>query len=174
MSNSISIIGCGETASQWDGRGMSIGVNDCWRFGKATNILIVVNSKKQFDDERLKYIVNAAPEHFYTHLKEWRYEFSEKCFKLLDDSNFAKWRGKLTYKIQHSKTSPFVAISLAYQLGYKEIKIYGADFNTHKVYSDDSKELQAELKNYKQLFEALKAKGVTITSTKESQIFKLL
>lgn len=174
--SSISIIGCGPTAPQWDGTGLSIGVNDCWRFGKPTDHLVCVNTKKQFTDERLSWILNSQPTGFYTHYEEYREHFPKEVFVKLQENEFQKWRGRLQEGIlQFSKTSPFVAISLAHKMGATEINIYGVDFVDHKVYNPTNEvELKAEIRNYKDLFDQLKAKGIKITTTKESYLNHIL
>lgn len=162
--NEVSIIGCGETASQWDGKGISIGVNDCWRFGKPTDYLVVVNTKKQFNQDRLDWILRSQPSILFTHSSEWLEHFPEVTFLDSDDrvleqrhkSNpnvnfirFRPWRRAMNHHrnpkgnpdnavnpncVYFSNTSPFVAISLAAYMGAKLIKLYGVDFNNHSVY----------------------------------------
>lgn len=172
----VSIIGCGETASQWDGKGFSIGVNDCWRFGKPTDYLVVVNTKKQFTEERLNWIIRSQPERLYTHSEDYRHDFPESIFFKLKEDCFQKWRGKLIDStVQFSKTSPFVAISLAYSIGAKTINLYGVDFNNHKTYNpSNTSDFLHEINNYKSLFQQLKAKGITINCTKESYLNNVL
>jgi hypothetical protein len=170
---SISIIGCADSAQQWDGQGISIGVNDCWKFGKPTTFLVCVNGFRMFDKQRLKTIVNSAPEKFYSSLTVWK-EYFNGTFEKID---LRRWKGRVIEQYQSSKTSPFIAISMAYVWGYDHIKIYGVDYLNHKTFSDlnpDTSYFRNEMKNYEELFKQLQKKGITIETTKESYLNKFL
>jgi hypothetical protein len=175
--NHISIIACGESGSQWDGQGVSIGVNDCWKFGKPTTYLLCVQTIQQMTPprqpkERLKTIIESKPEKFYTHKKEWERFFKPDVLELI---NITKWKGRLTGQVQFSRTSPFIALILAHNLGFDHMKLYGADFNTHRDYSPgQSSSFLDEMKNYKFLFQHLQHAGVTIECTKESYLNNFL
>ncbi len=171
---SISILACGESGSEWDGLGPSLGVNDCWKFGKPTDWLLCVQTMQQMrrePPERLKTILDSKPLIFYTHKREWEGKFSQ--VNLIE---LHRWKGKLIKgKIQFSRTSPFIAIIMAYNIGFDTINLYGVDHNTHKYYSPgQSKDFIDEMKNYKELFKQLKAEGVTITATKQSYLNNFL
>lgn len=172
---SISILACGESGSQWDGEGLSIGVNDCWKFGRPTTYLLCVQTIQQMTPprqpkERLKTIIESKPEKFYTHKIEW-----QRFFPNMELVKIERWKGRLTGKLQFSRTSPFIALILAHNMGFDHIKLYGADFNTHQHYSPgQSKDFLDEMKNYKHLFQHLKDAGVTIECTKESYLNNFL
>lgn len=59
-------------------------------------------------------------------------------------------------------TSPIIAITLAYNLGAKEIILWGVDFKTHHVFNDKNPQTQKEIEVYLQVFAALKEKGVSV------------
>ena len=169
--NSITILGCGETGSQWDGLGYSLGVNDCWKFGKPTNLLFNVQTLQQWarqPRERLQTIIRSTPEKFITHKQEWGKYFKPDVLELV---NIQRWKGRLNGHLQFSRTSPFIAIILAYQRGFDHIKLFGVDNNTHRDYSPgQSRDFGDEMKNYKELISQLKDKGVTFECPKESYI----
>lgn len=166
---SISILACGESGSQWDGQGISIGVNDCWKFGKPTTYLLCVQTIQQWNrqpKERLQTIIKSTPEKFYTHKQEWT-----KYFAQTEVIKIKRWNGRLNGQIQFSRTSPFIAIIMAHLWGYDHIKLFGVDFTTHQHYSEgNSKDFGSEMKNYRELMAQLKAKGVTFECPKESYI----
>lgn len=169
---SISILGCGESGIEWDGQGDCIGVNDAWKFGKPTKWLLCVQTIMQMQKwpERIKTIINSKPEKFYTHKKEW-----ERLIPQTEFLEIHRWKGRLDERIRFSRTSPFIAMIMAYHWGYDHIKLFGVDFINHKHYSPgQSKDFGDEMKNYKHLFIQLKEKGVTIKCTKESYLTQFL
>lgn len=181
MLKTISILACGESGQYWDGTGVSIGVNDCWKFGHPTDYLMVIDPPARFTPERRKIIQNSKPKHFVTDSKAWLRLFHNPIevdrLKPGDDKqiyctngpqlikyNFRTWKGRLQNdQIQYWHTSPFPAISLAYKLGYREIILWGVDFKTHKSWNPTKKnELAFELQGYKELVKALSEVGVKV------------
>lgn len=168
----LSVIGCGSSGSQWDGQGISIGVNDSWKFGKPTTYLLCVQTIQQMQryPERLKTIIESKPEKFYTHKKEW-----DRFFPSMELITISRWKGRLTDGLQFSRTSPFIALTMAHKLGFDHIKMYGVDYVNHKTYSPgQSRDFADEMKNYKHLFQHLKDAGITIECTKESYLNNFL
>lgn len=171
------ILGCGETGSQWDGQGECIALNDAWKFGKPTKYLLCVQTIMQMSPprqpkERLQTIIQSKPEKFLTHKKEWGRHFKQPVLEFID---IHRWKGRLDNRIRFSRTSPFIALILAYLWGHKHVKLYGVDFNTHQHYSPgQSKDFVDEMKNYKELFRQLQSNGVTIEVTKESYLNNFL
>lgn len=169
---SITILGCGSSGSQWDGHGTSIGVNDAWKFGKPTTYLLCVQTIGQMQKypDRMQTIVDSKPEKFYSHKKEW-----DRFFPNLEVLKIMKWKGHLTNSIQFSRTSPFIAITMAHLWGYDHIKLFGVDYINHKTYSPgQSRDFTDEMKNYKHLFKHLHYAEVTIECTKESYLNNFL
>src|SRR5688572_18680672 len=113
----ISIIACGETGSRWDGKGPSLGVNDCENHGKRVDYLLLLNARGKFGPERIRVIEATRHKMCFSHLNRWAETFTN--FKHIPITN---WHGTeiLPKTIYHSKTSPFAAISLAFALGYTE------------------------------------------------------
>lgn len=154
----VHIIGCGSTGANWDGKGPSIGVNDCWKFGKSTGSLLVLNRKSTFTPERLKIIEESKPTLFYSNLDEWR-----KPFKDMRKIDTTRWNGTMINNvIYHSKTSPFCALSLAYNLGYRIMVLWGVDFVDHASYSPGKHGFEAEKLQYYSFIKTLKTKGAQV------------
>lgn len=166
----INVIGCGATGANWDGNGYSIGVNDCWKFGKKTNDLIVVNKKPLFSEKRLLTICNSKPVRFLTNLASWLDEFPDGEIIPLK-----RWNGveldETRNTIYHSKTSPFIAMSLAYDLCAKEIVLWGVDFVDHHAFSPGKTGYLQEKIRYEQFAKKLAEKNVMVyKGSKESNL----
>ena len=170
----INVIALGESASKWDGQGDSIGVNDAFKWEHQLQRLVLLNNPNEFEPERLDTIRKTQVEAVYTCYREWQ----RPGFGLNNVIyfNYNVWQGRLLAKgrdlFQTSKTSPFAAISIAYNLGYDEIVLWGVDFKTHSVWNQKNHNFAYEIKNYQQLAEQLKSRGVMVYSS-EPSILKL-
>jgi hypothetical protein len=154
----INIIGCGETGANWDGTGHSIGVNDCWKFGKPTDLLMVLNRRSTFTPDRIKIIEDSKPKDFYCNLEEWRRSFND--MKLITTT---RWNNAfINDVIYHSKTSPFCAMSLAYNLGFRTLVLWGVDFQTHHIFSPGKYAYDNEKLMYHSFIKVLKDKGCKV------------
>ena len=156
----IHCIGCGDSAKHWDGSGYSIGVNDAFKWGFPVNELILVNRPDKFSPDRLYTIQKGIYESVFSHKPaDWNpYLLNVKQLPLSPFVGRVK-RG-IIYK---SATSPFIAISKAFTMGASEIIIWGVDFKTHKVFTDQNKAGQNEIFQYKKLIEAIQSQyGVSV------------
>lgn len=151
----MTVLGCGPTGELWSGEGFCIGVNDCEKFGKPVSALVCVNSKFELPREQIiKRTV--APEGFYSQLLYW---VNQPNFKHLSRLvNYTKQ--KTTDTIYTSRTSPFVAISLAAYLGHKEIVLYGVDFDAHPNVHGHL--LKDEVRLYRKYADALLLSGIVV------------
>lgn len=149
------IIACGDSAKHWNGKGYSIGVNDAAKWGHHINRLIVVNSPTRFKDEpeRMRMIMSSTPDEFYCNNASWEHAFPK--WKRLDLVSFSFSGRILKHKLVCSKTSPFIAISMAYNLGATDIVIWGVDMMTHKYFNPKTKQFMSEYNNYLRLFEKM-------------------
>ena len=159
----ISIIGCGQSAKDWHKTpcDLSIGVNDCLKFGHQTDWLVVVNAVNKFTpkpkngyQDRLFTITRSRPKRFFCHNGAWKQYFTNAELLQLYPFRGTVKKGKIYF----SKTSPFVAMNLAYEAGATDIILWGVDFLDHPNVKD--KILKSELMEYKRLFDALEGKGV--------------
>jgi hypothetical protein len=151
----IHIIGTGETAKKWDGSGPSIGVNDCAKWGYPVNYLLLLNQPHQFQSSRLETIISTKAGQVYTNVpSSW-----EKYFQHVNQVYFRSWSsGSKVSKntLYHSKTSPFVGISLAYSWGFNKIVLWGVDFVNHHRYGKDQSGHVQEMMRYMSFIKALK------------------
>lgn len=178
----VSIIGCGDSAKEWFKTpcDLSIGVNDCVKFGHQVNHLVVVNSPLKFHPKvsnnyvnRFKTITDSKPERFFCHNSNWKPYFPK--YELLSLRTFIG-----TYKkdrIYSAKTSPFVAVTLAVSLGATEIILFGVDMiNHHKFSAQADKKHQSdfctELDHYRLLFEGLDDNGIKVYIGNENTVLK--
>jgi hypothetical protein len=166
----FTIVACGQTAKDWIPRGHSIGVNDSWRFGKPTDSLLVCNRPSNFTEERLKVITTSKPETFYSHKANWAYAFP--AWKKI---NLCQWYGRLVKGMHYSSnTSPFIALTLAYNLGAKDIIMWGCDFVSHPTFNPDNPYRDKEIDTYMELIAELKEQGVNVWLGKEGTAFDKL
>jgi hypothetical protein len=165
----INIIGCGETASLWDGTGDSIGVNDCEKTGKPVQKLILINWPERFFGERLPVILA-------TKAKVYTDDICDDSWKkYFPDLGVLPMRfyhnGPITPgRIYHAKTSPIVAMSLAAALGATQLILWGVDFKTHHRYKPGgTPSFTHEMKRYVDFANELKRNGCRVfLGSKES------
>jgi len=148
------IIGCGPAGSTWNGEGFSIGVNDCWKYGRPTNHLVVLNSFES-QPKRKAIIDRSIPDVFWGHLGKWE---SRPDFRMI---TMQPWKGNFVPgKIYYSNNSPFVAVTLAYQLGYRTMVLWGVDFTEHPIIKNDL--LKQTLKDFAELQAELIKNGASM------------
>lgn len=151
-----SILGCGQTATNWDGSSYSIGVNDVWKYGIKTNRLIVVNSLTKWQDRR-KIVLDSRPKDgLYSQIASFNHHPNYKHIGAMQ-----RWRS--TFKqgtLYHSSTSPFIGISMAHNMGFKEIVLWGVDFISHPVVKNNV--LKREIMYYETFSKALLKEGTKV------------
>lgn len=117
------IVALGETAKQWNGEGFSIGVNDCFRWGKPTDNLVLVDSLRSIPT-RKNIVTKSNPEILWSNMSCWTFHPS---FKPLGQT--FHWKGRFVPgNLYHSNNSPFIAVTLAYRLGYRTMILWGGRF----------------------------------------------
>lgn len=171
----INVIACGASASKWDGQGDSIGVNDAYKWGHSLQNLVLLNQPTEFEPERLKIITNTPnPKTIYTCYREWmrpEYGLTNVVY-----FNYHVWQGRLLAKgrqmFQTAHTSPFAAISIAYNMGYDEIVLWGVDFKDHPIWNQTHHGFASEIKAYQDIAKQLSLQGVKVYSS-EPSILKL-
>jgi hypothetical protein len=154
----VDVVATGQTSQNWKQHDFSIGVNDCWKLGKPIDALVVCNRPEQFSSDRFEIIKSSTPKDFYSHKSNWA-EYFPKWKKL----NLVTWYGTLNPNQTYcSDTSPFIAMSLAYNLGAKKIILWGCDFKDHHIYNDFNPQTKREVERYLELISALNEKGVEV------------
>jgi hypothetical protein len=155
------VIACGQTAQHWNGEGLTIGVNDCLKWGYEVDNLVLVNAPNQFQSSRLEMILKSKPGKVWSNMPE----FWDRHFKNVERLYLLKWtRGEKIRQgvIHHSSTSPFVALSLAYNLGAKKVILWGVDLINHPNYGRETKKHFSEMSLWDSYIKALKGKDVEI------------
>lgn len=152
------ILGCGKTTAKYDGHGISIGVNDCFRYGHKPNMLVICNHKTKFPADRLKMILDTRPVTLYTNCNSWDKDFRHNVMVKL-----RSWDGILRHepdRLQCAQTSPFIAMSLAYNLGATKLVLWGVDFIDHSTFSKGNSQTPMELRMYRGFIEELRRNGI--------------
>jgi hypothetical protein len=158
MKETVFVLGLGETLKFFrDYDKPTIGVNDIWSRVR-TEIIVCVDAPFKFDEKRKRIISGSDPSTFYSHLYDWKAQFPETFSKIKLNNPGGEFKEKLIYQ---SNNSPFVACSIAYTLGFKNIVLYGVDFNSHKKLNgyDTLKRIN---KDFLWLNENLKTRGVNM------------
>lgn len=174
----ISIVACGPSAKDWNKVpcDLSIGVNDCVKFGAEVDHLVVINASHKFkpntkngNTDRLKIIIESKPKRFFCHDSRWRQYFPKAELLTLKPFLGIVRKGR----IMQSRTSPFVAITMAYNEGAKDIILWGIDFKNHPDIKGQL--MDRELEEYRRLFASLKDHGVNCwVGSEESVLTKYL
>lgn len=166
----VSIIGCGTTAKDWFNTpcDISIGCNDMARFGRDPDWLVLVN--RRFTPEREKIIKATKAKRVLTSIKHWK-----DHFKNAEEIRMQQPFGKHLKKghVYSSKTSPFIAMSLAFNAGATDIILFGVDLNNHPAIKD--KLLNYELRQWELFCRKLKEYKVNVwVSSCESKLSNFL
>lgn len=158
----FNIIGCGDTAFLWDGKGASIGVNDCEKIGRDVQTLILVNDPSEFAEYRLETIKQSKAKIITDDLcfHSWCKHFGD--VRMI---HLFKYSGETTLKpsrLYHSATSPFVAMSVAFSYGAKEIVLWGVDMMTHHKFNPRNQSHANEVGKYINFSGALRRAGCPV------------
>lgn len=169
----VAVLGLGESLSAYDPSKFTfaIGVNDIWSKVK-TPFVVCIDAPENFKTDRLRTILDCAPEVFYSHLPAWSVK---KMFRKI---SLNPERGQINlnkpYLYPASNNSTFVACAVAYSLSADEIVMYGADFNTHRYLSKD-RNFDTARNHFVTLRDELKKKGVKLyVGSDKSRLFKYL
>lgn len=115
---------------------LTIGCNDCFKY-VPTDYLIVVSI---LDYERQRIVMNSRPKKLLSFMPVWvshpNYEFIGQMHPWRQDRP-----NRLDKRIlYHSNNTPFIQCSLAFNLGYKKIVLWGVDFMDHPILKDEALE----------------------------------
>lgn len=133
----VSVVACGESASEWYKTpcDLSIGVNDSSKWGHSVNQLLLINSPFQFEKSRLEVIKNTKFDKVLTHSDNWQKIFQN--YEKINLQSFGRYAKK--GRVYSSKTSPFVAMSLAFNYGASDIILHGVDMVNHRVFNPNNR-----------------------------------
>jgi hypothetical protein len=154
------IIGCGQSAKDWNNLpcNISIGVNDCYKFGYNPDQLVLINFERKFTGLRLQTILATRSQKVWTHTSTWKKHFPKAEVIKLSPFN-GNVRPGLIYS---SKTSPMVAMSLAIKQGATELVLFGIDMVNHPSYRAGMKQGDFEIKAYLKFFESCNKQGIKV------------
>lgn len=123
----ISVLGLGPSLREFSGDGVSIGVNDIWRY-HPSEYVVCVDPPDRFSEDRRQVILSCKPTVFYTHLSAWASVHGYTKVDLQSPRGEVDWnKGGMAYGI----FTPFCAMFQAVRLGATEIELYGIDFVSH-------------------------------------------
>lgn len=167
------IIALGDSAKDWYNtpHDLSIGVQDCAKFGKDPDWLVLIDSKNGFknEPERLQTITRTKAKRVLTNGPTWKAEFPH--YEQLRLQMFGKYLKK--GHVYCSKSSPFVAVSLAFNEGAKNIVLFGVDFQDHKLLK--GKLLDYELRQWEKFCRLIAEQGSQVfVSSEYSALSKFL
>lgn len=164
----VSIIGCGNSAKEWFNtpRDLSIGVNDCFKFGYQVDYLMCLNAPWKFQarkengyQDRLSVIKQSKPQKFITCLEEWKKHFGDYA-EMVNPRLFGKHLVK--GNLYHAKTSPFCAMSYAFNLGAKDIILWGVDFLDHGTLKPGMRDTEFEIEEYVRFADLIEKQGTKV------------
>lgn len=130
----VSVVACGSSACDWYKTpcDYSIGVNDCGKWIAAVNELLIVNHPKNFTPERLETIKRTKFDKVKTNSGNWDKIFPQN--EIIRMQSFGKYLKK--GHIYSSKSSPFVAMSIAFNMGATDVILHGCDYLNHPAIKD--------------------------------------
>lgn len=168
------VVGCGSTAGGWfnHSHDVSIGVNDAIKWGKDTDYLLLIDSLQGFkkEPERVK-IIGRSKAQVIAANDTWK--SIHRTYHRINLSPFSKYFKKGRY--YSSKSSPFVALSVAFNLGAKDIVMFGCDYKNHHLFQEGKRIQDFELRNIEKLCRLFSDYGVNVfVSSKESALSKFL
>jgi hypothetical protein len=147
----------------------TIGVNDINKFFPDTPVdyLVCVDLPACFTKERLHTIENSWCKKFFTPFDEWKNHDSYQKIRLAPGrSNMKMFDNKDL--VSYSNNSAFVACVMAFKLGAKEIRLFGADFTSHPNFTGQS--FKRAMDDFKSLHALLSERDVKLSVTKESML----
>jgi hypothetical protein len=131
----IAVLGLGESLNLYLSEApfkfdLTLGVNDIWR-KVCADVVVCLDERDRFSDERLKFIDECRPQHFYSQLDCWaaRPDFT----RIQLQEQFPDYVCQLDIStVPKSLCSPFVAAAVAYKFHQAtEVHLYGVDLINH-------------------------------------------
>lgn len=163
----FTIVGCGDSAKNWQPNGVSIGSNDCEKFGKPVDYLVLANAPHRFK-ERLATIKKSKAKVMVTSKPAWQSIFPN-CEQIYRTTAYnQRVLGGFIYT---ARTTPIMCFSLALRLGATEIIMWGVDMVNHKTYRLGTKQGDLEIATYKRFFEQAKKLGIKTWIGKGGTVF---
>lgn len=122
------IVGIGPSLKHYKRDGnFSIGCNDCFRYVE-TDYLVVVSN---LDPKRAAVVNASRPKKLLTFLSRWATHPSHEHIGQLHPWKSHRANMMNQGIVHSSNNTPFICASLAYNMGYREIVLWGVDFTDH-------------------------------------------
>lgn len=169
------VIGLGSTAKDWfnNPHDLSIGCNDAAKFSKDPDWLVLIDSKVGFkrEPERVEIISKTKAKRVFTNGPTWKKEFP--YYEEVRLQMFSKHLKK--GHVYCSKSSPFVATSLAFNAGAKSIVLFGVDFKSHPLLKKGNKLFDYEMRQWERFCRLIADQGTQVfVSSDYSELSKFL
>lgn len=154
----------------------TIGVNDIPKL-LDPDMLFIVDKREKFDKERILYIEKCKSKYIAIYDSCWNFDNDKKY--MISFGGFRKLNGLDNKEsINTGFDSPYMAIQLAYKMGFKKIGIIGVDYTDDHFYKKDGKHILVLGKKinqinelYKNLYKTLAKKNVRLFNlSKHSKI----
>lgn len=177
--NTVFVVGCGESAKDWfkTPYDYSVGVNDCIKFGQHPNTLILVNAPHKFQptkdngyQDRISVIKSTKPQEVITNSRNLWAKYFNCNVEEVRTQSFIKpeWFKKGNH--YHSKTSTFIALNYAFNLGAEKIVLWGVDLVKHPHFPVGDRETDYEIGQYAKLISAIQRQGTEIFIGNENTV----
>lgn len=162
----FTIIGCGDTAKEWTPVGTTIGSNDCERFGKRVDYLVLVNAPHKFK-ERINVIKNSKAQVYVNSLGPW-----SKMFPQAKQIRLTPFTIRINKDlIYSSRTTPIICMSLAIKMGATKLILWGIDMLTHHSFRRGTKTGDHEITTYRKFFVQANKLGVDVYLGRQGTAF---
>lgn len=166
------VIGCGMSAKDYVKKQNEyvIGVNDVGLIHEV-NLLLLVDDRQYFADNRVKYIKNTKTDFFITvNNYNWNFpEYKTLQFELGRERSFANIEEPNI--IDYAYDSPYMAIQLAIKLGFKKIHLIGIDYTQNHFYANDGFNRDSAMDNiqnsYKDIYDLCLNRNIEIYNLSE-------
>ena len=162
------VVGCGPSAALWEPNGISIGSNDCEKWGRPVDYLVLANHPGKFKGDRLEIIKRTKASVQCTSASQWK-ALLPNAFQLLRAVSFNT--RILPGFVYTSRTTPIMCVSLAIRMGAKKIIMWGCDMMSHHTYYKGSRHGDAEIALYKRFFADCKRINVEVYLGQEGTAF---
>lgn len=132
------ILGCGPSLFQFSKDFIApgsfiIGVNDSFKLGVPMDVLVFMNWPIQFSAERMEVIQRTETKKvvtLHTMVNDWSKYFMN--VEGISTSTMPSYANFKINRVYNTNNSPFAAMSYAVANGFKEIVLWGVDFQGHK------------------------------------------
>lgn len=177
-------MGCGPSVTSlqpYVDKCFTIGVNDIGDFCDP-DMLVILDYKNVFTSKRYETIINTRPKMLVSQVTQWDKDIASPhhFFQLrLGSRKISDFDSDLKAgKVPISITSPYVAIAVAYYMGFTEIGLIGVDFTQNHYNNNDgvhklNRRLEEVNTAYKNIYTKLQEHGVSIWNLSKESVIEI-